>query len=73
MNTEKHVKNLSKALDNILNEFLEGYAMVGFHAGTGELIIISSSNDAKTTAALNQVLSTTTVTHEQPPDEQEKT
>jgi hypothetical protein len=54
--SRERVEKLTKALDSRLNEFLDGYALMGFVAGTGEPIVIFRPGDQKTTLALNTLI-----------------
>ena len=60
---------VAHALDARVNEFLDGYILIGFIAGTNKPIQVARCPDAKTAMALNTMIAHTVCTSAPAPNE----
>ena len=54
--TPDEVQKTVGVINNFLNQFFDGYSIVGFHAGSGEAMRFCSADDPKTAHALLSLL-----------------
>lgn len=55
LSQQEYIK-FTNAIGNRVEEFFDGYCIVGYHARTGERIVIKNAGDAKTVDGLNTML-----------------
>lgn len=54
--SQEEYEKFCHAMGSRLIEHFDGFAIVGFHAGTGQPAIFTHANDFKTKCALNDLL-----------------